>query len=77
MGGFGAWVVSAEPNMEAVFTPGPNPSYWLTFGTYSQGQVMDLKAVHKPVRVVYPANVTSMTATLNPDNTWTIRQTPL
>lgn len=75
MGGAGTWLVSAEPNMEAVFTPDPNPSYWITFGEYTQGEVISLKAVHDPAHIIYPSNVTSMTAILNADNTWTILQT--
>lgn len=73
MSGFGTFVVQAEPNMNLIFTP--QPEYWITFGNYIQGQVMDITEVSNPGQIQFPANVYSMTATLNSDNTWTIQPT--
>ncbi len=73
MSGFGTFAVQAQPNMNLVFTP--HPQYWITFGTYTQGQVMDISAVSSAAQIQFPPNVYSMTATFNPDNTWTVLPT--
>ncbi len=73
MSGFGTFVAPAQPNMNLIFTP--NPEYWITFGTYVQGEVVDITAVNNPAQIKFPLNVYSMTAILNPDNTWTITST--
>lgn len=73
MSGAGTFVVGAEPNIQAMFTPTPN--YWITFGEYTQGEVIDIEQITNSAQILYPPNVTSMTAILNADNTWTIRPT--
>lgn len=73
MSGFGTFVVQAQPNMNLVFTP--HPEYWITFGNYVQGEVMDISSVSNPAKIEFPPNVYSMTAVLNADNTWTITST--
>jgi rhizosphere induced protein len=75
MSGAGTFVVQAEPNITASFTPTPN--YWITFGDYVQGQVMDIQQITSAAQIVFPVNVTSMTATLNANNSWTVQQTSL
>lgn len=73
MSGFGTFVVQAQPNMNLIFTP--DPEYWITFGNYMQGEVVDITEVNNPAQIKFPPNVYSMTAILNPDNTWTITST--
>jgi hypothetical protein len=73
MSGFGTFVVQTQPNWNLVFTP--HPEYWITFGTYTQGEVMDITSVNNPAQIKFPANIYSMTAILNADNTWTIQST--
>jgi hypothetical protein len=73
MSGFGTFAVQAQPNTSLVFTP--HPQYWITFGNYTQGEVMDISEVNAPAQIEFPANVYSMTAILNNDNTWTITPT--
>lgn len=73
MSGFGTFAVDAQPNSNLTFTP--HPQYWITFGNYVQGQVMDIGHVNNPAQIVFPTNVYSMTAILNPDNSWTIMPT--
>lgn len=73
MSGFGTFAVQAQPNTNLIFTP--QPQYWITFGNYVQGEVMDITSVNNPARIQFPPNVYSMTAILNPDNTWTILPT--
>jgi rhizosphere induced protein len=61
----------AQPNITALFTP--NPHYWLTFGTYQQGEVLDPGQLTNSIEIQFPSGVTAMTATLNSDNTWTVQ----
>ncbi len=71
MSGAGTFVVQALPNYKLSFTP--QPQYWITFGDYIQGQVLDVTTIPSPARVDFPAGVYSMTATLNQDDSWTIQ----
>jgi hypothetical protein len=73
MSGFGTFVVQSQPNMNLIFTP--HPEYWITFGNFMQGEVMDITEINNPGQIQFPPNVYSMTATLNADNTWTIQPT--
>lgn len=73
MAGFPTFVVQAQANVMATFTP--NPQYWIAFGNYAQGQVVDISTMNNPAQIVFPPNVYSMTAVLNPDLSWTIAQT--
>lgn len=73
MSGVGTFVVQAQPNLNLVFTP--HPTYWITFGTYQPGQVLDIEEINNPAQITFPPNVYSMTAILQPDNTWTVQPT--
>lgn len=73
MAGSPTFLVPAQPNMNVVFTP--HPRYWITFCDYQEGQVLDVVEMSNSVEIVFPANVTSMTAILNQDNTLTVQQT--
>jgi hypothetical protein len=70
MSGAGTFVVAAEPNIQAVFTPTPN--YWITFGQYTQGEVMSIETITSSANIAFPPNVFSMTAILGEDNKWTV-----
>jgi hypothetical protein len=71
MAGRATFVVQAMPNVNVTITP--NPRYWVTFGTVTQGQFFTATSTLPAVEVVFPYNVNSMTVTLNPDNTWTVK----
>lgn len=73
MSGAGVFAVNAEPNLNLIFTP--EPVYWITFGMYEQGDVMDITEITNSAKVQFPPGVYSMTATLNADNTWTVGPT--
>lgn len=73
MSGAGTFVQQGELNKTLIFTP--HPEYWITFGTHTQGEVMDITDISNPAQIQFPTNVYSMTATLNADNTWTIMPT--
>jgi hypothetical protein len=72
MSGQGTHVVAAEPNFAAVFTP--HPEYWISFGSYLPGQVIDVQTMVNSDQVTFPANVYEMTATLDSGNNWTLAQ---
>lgn len=71
MSGAPAFALQAQPNVNVVFTP--HPEYWLAAGTFQQGEVLDVTEITNAVQIAFPAGVFSLTATLNPDNTWTVR----
>ncbi|MEW6122379.1 MAG: protein rhiA [Pseudomonadota bacterium] len=71
MSGSGTFAVQAYPNDNAIFTP--HPQYWVAFGNFLPGQVLDITNISNPANVAFPANVYAMVATLNSDFTWTIQ----
>ncbi len=73
MSGYGTFAAQAGPNLSAVYTP--HPTYYITFGTYEQGQVMDATISTPCAEIKFPPNVYSMTAILGADNKWTIQTT--
>ena len=73
MSGFGTFVVQGEPNTNLIFTP--HPKYWITFGSYKQGEVLDITSITNEAEISFPPNIYSMTATLNANNTWSIEAT--
>jgi hypothetical protein len=74
MSGVGTFVTQGGPNLTAIFTP--SPQYWVAFGNYEAGQVLDITVINNPQQVSFQDGVYSMTAVLNYDNTWTIAPTP-
>lgn len=70
MAGSGTFAVQAAPNMTAVFTPHPN--YWVIFGNYRTGDVMDIEDITSAVEVTYGGALTSRTATLGLNNVITV-----
>jgi hypothetical protein len=71
MSGSATFVAQAMPNMMLVFTP--HPQYWIAFGNFEQGQVLDPYQITNAAQIAFPPGVYSVTATLNQDNTWTIQ----
>jgi hypothetical protein len=70
MSGAGTFVQQAQPNLTLTFTP--HPTYWIAFGNYMTGQVLNIQSMTNPQEVVFPPGVKVMSAVLNPDNTWTV-----
>jgi hypothetical protein len=80
--GRGSFAVQAQPNVTYQLTP--NPTYWVSFGTFQAGEVLDVKVLQSKTalagmylpssQIVFPPNVNAMTATLNPDNSWSLTQ---
>lgn len=73
MSGAGTFVVQAQPHLQLTFTP--HPRYYVAFGTFTQGEVLDIQSLTNIAEVDFPSGVYSMTAVLNADNTWTIATT--
>jgi hypothetical protein len=72
MSGAGTFAVPAMPNYMNVFTP--RPSYWLTFGNYRQGQVLDVDDITDAVQIDFPGNVYDMKVTLKDNGQFTVEQ---
>ncbi|HBF28468.1 protein rhiA [Rhizobium sp.] len=70
MSGSGTFAIQAASNMTAVFTPHPN--YWVVFGNYQTGDVMDIEDVTGAVEVTYGGAQTSRSAILGLDNLITV-----
>jgi hypothetical protein len=70
MSGAGTFIVPAQPSIDVSFSP--HPSYWVTFGDYVKGQVLDTQQVTKKAEVPYPNNIYAMYAILGQNNQWTI-----
>jgi hypothetical protein len=70
LSGSTAYVVQAQPNMNQVFTPHPN--YWITFGNYRQGEVLDAYQISNATALNFPAGVNNLNVTLNPDGTFSV-----
>ncbi|RKH07900.1 protein rhiA [Corallococcus carmarthensis] len=71
MGDAGTFATQAGTNLKHVFTP--TPSYWVAAGIDQKvGTVLDIQTVTQTAPIIYPANVYSLTATLQNDNTWTV-----
>lgn len=70
MSGAGTFVKPAQPNMNIKITP--HPEYWITFGNYEQGEVLDISEITNKQKIVFAPNQYSITAILQEDNTWKI-----
>jgi hypothetical protein len=70
MSGAQTFAIKAAPNMTAVFTPHPN--YWVLFGNYQTGDVLEFDDVTGAVEVTYGGALTARTAVLGLDNLITV-----
>jgi hypothetical protein len=70
MSGLATFVTPALPNVILNFTP--HPQYWITFGNYTQGEVLNLTEIANPAQIDFPPNVYSMMATLGQTNKWLV-----
>lgn len=70
MSGKGVFARLAQPNMTYIFDP--HPRYWITFGNFEHGEVLDITRITNKAELYFPPNVFEITAVLNRDNTWTI-----
>lgn len=73
MSGNGTFAVQAQPNLDLTFTP--HPKYYISFGTFTEGEVLDIAQMTKFAELKFNPGVYSITAILNADNTWSIKST--
>ncbi len=68
MSGKGSFLVESQPNMKLVMTP--KPTYWLVFGHFREGEVLDVSKVTKTACKLEYKGINNMNMTLKSDNTW-------
>lgn len=69
MSGSTVYAAQARPNTNITATP--HPVYYLAYGKFEPGQVIDISTVNSPLMLPYDTGVYSLSTTLNPDDTWT------
>jgi hypothetical protein len=69
MSGRPASVVKAEPNRTLRFTP--HPTYWITAGSFTEGEVINPRTVSDPLRLKFGAKG-AITVILHPGGHWTV-----
>jgi len=70
MGGKGTFLCGSQPNMQLMFTP--KPTYWIAFGSFVEGEVLDVGKITQNAQKIQYKGVSDATVTLNADNTWTL-----
>lgn len=70
MSGSAIYAITSAPNITAVFTPIPN--YWIIFGNYEMGDIINPADIDGAVQLTYSGSLTAHTAVLNSDNLITI-----
>ncbi len=70
MSGAGTLVVPTRPNLDLVFTP--HPAYHVAAGTFATGQILEPSEITSSAQIVFPPDVTSMVATIGPDERWSV-----
>jgi rhizosphere induced protein len=63
MSGFGTFIVPTLPNNAASFTP--KPTYYLAFGKFEQGEVMDINQLTNPEKLQFKNGTTKAVATFD------------
>lgn len=72
MAGSGTFVRYMAPNMMYAFMLRSRPQYFIAFGDFETGQILDVEKLPCTQEVTFPPNVYSMLVTLHEDNTWTV-----
>lgn len=73
MSGAATFAVSVMPEDRVTFTP--HPEYWVAFGDFIRGDVLDGSRISNSVRVDFPPNVYAMTVIYEVGGTWTVAPT--
>ena len=74
MSGSTVYAVQARPNQNLAFSP--RPRYFIAYGDYQEGDVIDVSTVNNPLELAFPPGVHALTTTLHADGSWT-RPIPL
>lgn len=70
MSGQAAFALPATPNYSFCFEP--HPEYWVAFGNFVPGEVIDVNTVSSTAKVSFPFGEFDRNVTLNDDNSWTV-----
>lgn len=70
MSGSGTFAVNAEPNYVVTFSP--HPIYWVGFGNYEKGVVIDTQSMTKFKQITFEPNNYHLEITLDQTNSWTV-----
>lgn len=73
LGGNAVSATQAGPNLVQTYTL--HPTYYIDAGTYQHGQMVDVASVTQFQKLAYTDGNTALTATLGPQNTWTVQPT--
>lgn len=68
MSGSTVYVTQARPNQSLTFSP--HPQYFIAYGNYEEGEVIDVSTIHNPLQLSYPAGIYALTTTLHADGSW-------
>ena len=68
MSGFGTFAWNGEPNVTQ--TMSPHPEYWVTYGNYKPGEVLDMQQLSFPLQLNYPIGKYIATVEFKADNSW-------
>lgn len=61
----------ASPSLKYTFSP--HPKYWIAFGKFEEGEVIDINRMTQKFEITYPVNTYSRTIELTANNTWADR----
>ena len=61
----------AAPSLKYTFAP--HPRYWIAFGKFEEGEVIDVNRMTQKFEIAYPVNTYQRTIELTANNTWTNR----
>ena len=68
MSGSTVYATQARPNTNLTFSP--HPTYYLSYGDYEAGTVLDVSTVNNPLEVRFDTGVYDLEVTLQADNSW-------
>jgi hypothetical protein len=68
MSGSTVFAAQARPNQNLTFSP--HPRYFIAYGNYQKGEVIDVNSINNALELTYPTGVYSLTTTLNANDTW-------
>jgi rhizosphere induced protein len=62
-------LVRAQPNVGLIFRP--EAEYWIAFGTFTEGEPLDLRALSRhAARIPFATGITALKATVDTANIW-------
>lgn len=68
MSGKSAFACVASPSLKYTFAP--HPKYWVAFGKFDQGEVIDVNRMTEKYEISFPVNKYERSIELCPNNTW-------